>query len=35
MVDDPEAGFDEAMFEARKVVALKDRPVVGSRDEEE
>lgn len=35
MVDDPEAGFDEALFEARKVVALKDRPVVGSRDEEE
>lgn len=34
MVDDPEAGFDEAMFEARKVVALKDRPVIGSRDEE-
>lgn len=34
MVDDPEAGFDEAMFEARKVVALGDRPVVGSRDEE-
>lgn len=35
MVDDPEAGFDEALFEAQKVVALKDRPVIGSRDEEE
>lgn len=34
MLDDPEAGFDEAMFEARKVVALGDRPVVGSLDEQ-